>query len=267
MPCFHNLSAVPRSDPLEDIPIVDPLEKLGLLGPDILLSHATGTTPHEAATLTARGVHISTMPSTELQMTHGTPVCFRPDVAAQASLGVDCHSATASSIAREMHLVLQSTRARLDRPHIEADPPVAARTVAVPLREAFNLATVKGARAIGMGGEVGALRKGMLADVVAWDATSVGMVCAAQQDPVAAVMMHSSVADVDAVIVDGMIWKEGGKLRPVDVAVCADYGVAGRRVEWPEVSKELLDSREKIQAKIEDLDFDKAKQDLFGGGH
>ena len=246
-----------------DNPAVDHLEKLGLLGPDILLSHATGATPREAALLAEHGVHTSTTPSTELQMTHGSPVCFRPDLAAGASLGVDCHSVTAASLAREMHLALQSTRGRLDLPRTEAgvDP----GRVAVPLKAAFDLATVKGARAIGMGGEVGALREGLLADVVVWDATSPAMVCAAQQDPVAAVVMHSSVADVETVIVDGVVRKERGKLRPADVAVSAEYGVAGGSVEWPEVARELLESRERIQAQTKDLDFAKAKREMFGG--
>ena len=63
-----------------------------------------------------------------------------------------------------------------------------------------------------MGHELGALREGMLADVVVWNATSPGMVCAAVQDPVAAVVLHSSGADVEVVFVDGIVRMADDKL-------------------------------------------------------
>ena len=232
----------------QDTDPLAPLEKLKLLGPDILLSHFTGASAAEAALASGAGVHISTTPSTELQMALGTPACFRDDVSSQASFGVDCHSATAASIASEMRMGLQSARVRLDQPKIEAKPPQDPGHAAIPVREAFNLATVKGARAIRMGDDVGALREGMLADVVVWDGTSPGMVCAAVQDPVAAVVLHSSVADVNMVIIDGVIRKEGGQLKSSEVSITGDYGMEERRrLQWVTVVEELLASRERYE--------------------
>ena len=43
------------------------------------------------------------------------------------------------------------------------------------------------------------------------------MVCGAVHDPVAAIVLHSSVRDVDTVIVDRVIRKETGRLNPVDI--------------------------------------------------
>jgi cytosine/adenosine deaminase-related metal-dependent hydrolase len=91
------------------------------------------------------------------------------------------------------------------------------------VEEAFNLGTIQGARAVGMGAEIGSLTVGKLADIVIFDARSPGMLCAAEEDPVAAVVQHASIRDIEAVIVDGKIRKLDGKL----VSVKVDTEVAG----------------------------------------
>ena len=65
------------------------LKDYKLLGPDILLSHATGSTDEEFELLKEAGVHISCTPSTESQMAHGDLVGFRDDTL--GSLGADCN--------------------------------------------------------------------------------------------------------------------------------------------------------------------------------
>ncbi|KAH7007697.1 hypothetical protein EDB80DRAFT_684909 [Ilyonectria destructans] len=63
----------------------------------------------------------------------------------------------------------------------------------------------------------GSIAEGKLADLVIFDANSPEMLCAAEQDPVAAIVLHSSIGNVETVIVDGIIRKRGWKL--VDMAV------------------------------------------------
>jgi cytosine/adenosine deaminase-related metal-dependent hydrolase len=58
--------------------------------------------------------------------------------------------------------------------------------------------------------------KGKKADVVVFDAGTPSMLCATEQDPVVAVLRFSDVRDIDMVMVDGVIRKEGGKLTDVD---------------------------------------------------
>ena len=56
-------------------------------------------------------------------------------------------------------------------------------------------------------------------------------VCAAEHDPVAAVVRHSSILDIEMAIVDGVIRKENGRLFPVTVnsKTAAD---GTKDVEW-----------------------------------
>ncbi|KAF2627673.1 hypothetical protein BU25DRAFT_468706 [Macroventuria anomochaeta] len=82
---------------------------------------------------------------------------------------------------------------------------------------AFNLAIIKGVEAVNTSRNIGRLAEGFEANIVVFDALSPSMVAAAQHDPVAAINLHSTSADIDTVIVDGIIRKEGGKVLPVAV--------------------------------------------------
>lgn len=108
---------------------------------------------------------------------------------------------------------------------------------------------------MGMEEEIGSLAEGKLADIVIFDPQSPGMVCAAASDPVAAIVLHSSVRDVETVFVDGVIRKQGGRLSPISIDA--------KTLEWREVASELLKSRQKIQAKVEEIDYDKVLKALF----
>ncbi|KAJ7453209.1 hypothetical protein FB451DRAFT_1100564 [Mycena latifolia] len=231
--------------------LVNLLDSYGLLKDDILLSHASQALPEDAVQLIAEHAHISSTPDTELQMAHGAPVCFRTDLYKIASLGVDCHSNNSGDMLTQMRLALQSARgARNERFVARGALP---RTIHPTVEQAFNLGTIKGARAVGMGAEIGSLRAGKRADLVIFDAASPAMVCAAAHDPVAAIVLHASVRDVETVIVDGRIRKAGGKLCAVDVG-------GGAEVEWPEVAAKLLHSRRRLQEAIEAADMDGARE-------
>jgi cytosine/adenosine deaminase-related metal-dependent hydrolase len=68
--------------------VPDVLKNCNLLQPDILISHATGSTNEELEMLKENGVYVSCTPGTESQMAHGDLVGFREDVL--GSLGADC---------------------------------------------------------------------------------------------------------------------------------------------------------------------------------
>jgi imidazolonepropionase-like amidohydrolase len=81
--------------------------------------------------------------------------------------------------------------------------------------DVFNLATIKGARAAGLGDKIGSITVGKFADLVFWYKNTPGMIAAAEQDPVAAIIHHSSLRDVKSVMIDGMFRKRDCKLLPV----------------------------------------------------
>lgn len=53
-----------------------------------------------------------------------------------------------------------------------------------------------------MADQIGRMKVGVKADVLIFDATSLGMLTAVQEDPVAAIVLHSSVRDIETVIMN-----------------------------------------------------------------
>ncbi|KAI9704305.1 MAG: hypothetical protein M1836_007166 [Candelina mexicana] len=245
---------------------VDLLSAYGVLRPDILVSHASNASASDASKLKQVNIFISSTPDTELQMVLGDPVCFRPEFKPISSLGIDCHSNNSASIVSQMRLGMQSARGRHNKAII--DKGKTTTRVSVKVEEAFNLGTINGARAVHMEDTIGSLAEGKLADIVIFDAMSPSMCCAAEHDPVAAIVLHSSVRDIDTVIVNGEIRKQNGKLLSTKLEKQVPE-MSGGEVQWPEVARQLLKSREDIQKRIEGTDFDRATKaalKIFGGG-
>jgi cytosine/adenosine deaminase-related metal-dependent hydrolase len=229
-----------------DKSLVDTLESYNLLGPDILFSHATNITETDIAKLAEAKAWISTTPDTELQMGHGDIVCFREGCTNICALGIDCHSNNSGDIVSQMRLALQHERSHRNEKVIAQDK----RTMSLNLfvQDVFRLGTIQGARAIHMEDKLGSVEVGKLADLVIFDGNSPGMVCASEEDPVAAIVLHSSVRDIDTVIVDGHIRKRDGKLRSVKIdPSMTEVTVPKQNVEWNQVAKELISSRGRIQ--------------------
>ena len=240
------------------------IDSRGVLDETILISHGSGLPPADAALAKNRGAHFSCTPSTELQMSMGLPICYQEEmkeIHSHCGLGIDCHSNNGASIVNEMRIGLQAGRNSRNEKYLAKD--TAPRYVEPKVQYAFNLGTIQSARVARMEDKIGSLVVGKLADIVIFDATSPAMVCAAEQDPVAAVVLHSSPADIDTVIVDGVTRKSGGKLLSVKVDEEAKPVVKQDVLEWKDVSRELLRSRSEIQKRIEPLDLDAARKSLM----
>lgn len=234
------------------------LRDLGILGDRFLVSHGGNPSQEDADIYRQFGMHVSSTPSTELQMAMGSPVAaFRDDLGDAmpqcCSLGVDCHSNNSAFIPGEARLGLQSARASRGEKFLAQDK--SPNSVHYTVEEAFNLATIRGARAAKMADRVGSIAEGKLADLVIFSGTSPGMVSAAQHDPVAAVILHSSPADVEYVVVDGVLRKRAGKLVNVDVDKKAQGFVGQPKLAWDDVAKEVVSRREVLQKKIEKIDM------------
>lgn len=232
-----------------DDSLVDTLEAYDLLGPDILLSHATNLTSSDIQKLNQAKAWISTTPDTELQMGHGNIVCFQDGCPEISSLGIDCHINNSADMVSQMRLAFQHERSKRNEKVIADGKNV--RSLDLFVQDVFRLGTIKGARAIHMENEIGSIEVGKRADLVIFDATSSGMLCASEQDPVAAIVLHSSVRDIDTVIANGCIRKRYGKLVPVDIDPSLPGVTIPRiRMGWCQIAREVLSSRERIQSAI-----------------
>ena len=136
-------------------------------------------------------------------------------------------------------------------------------TVGYSVEEAFNLATIRGAHAMKIADQIGSIAEGKLAYLVIFDAISPSMVCGSEHDPVAAIILHSSPADMETVIVDGIVRKQNGELTDVKL----DQGgkqVAGKDVLlWKDTASNLVESRKRIQQEYEKIDFEDAEKKVM----
>jgi cytosine/adenosine deaminase-related metal-dependent hydrolase len=106
-----------------------------------------------------------------------------------------------------MRMWLQSTRLglyqeTLDRFKIPSNTPMT-------VRQAFLLGTRNGGLALKRP-DLGVLREGAIADVLVFSTDAIGLV--GWSDPVAAIVLHSNVADIEDIYVGGQLVKQGGKL-------------------------------------------------------
>lgn len=179
-------------------------------------------------------------------MGHGWPVCFQENARSISSLGIDCHSNNAGSIVAQMKIGLQAERARRNGRIHEAGK-IPAR-VQVSAQDAFQLGTIGGARAIKLSDRIGSLEEGKHADLVIWDTLSPAMICAAEEDPIGAIILHSAPSDIDAVIVDGQFRKRNGRLATtkLELELMPNMNHEKSEVQWRDVVTELLKSRQSI---------------------
>ncbi|KAK8109937.1 hypothetical protein PG999_008074 [Apiospora kogelbergensis] len=247
---------------------VQVLHSHGLLGPDVLLAHATSPHDVDADLYRASGACVSSTPNTELQM--GLfPVALRPDHYDHASLGVDCHSWGVPGIPGQMRMMLQA--ARFERGEWFASQGLWSRDTGFAAEQVFNLGTLGGARAAGLQGEVGSLKVGMKADILVFDTDSPGMLAAASENPVAAIVLHSNPSDIEMVIVDGVVRKEGGKLLDtrVTAAPVEEKSVVspGTTLSWKAVARKILDSQHSLKTRAKGMDFEADEEVLIDMMH
>lgn len=238
--------------------IVQLLKSHDLLGPDILLSHATWPHQGDGKLYQETGAFVSSTPNTELQM-GSVPVALFDDHYHNASIGVDCHSWGVAGIPGQMRLMLQAARGFRGEELTQKGQWTLKTGFSV--EQVFNLGTLGGAKACGLQDEIGSLKEGRKADIAIFDAESPSMLAAAVEDPVAAIVLHSNPSDIDTVIIDGIVRKHGGKLVDITTVpaphVTRSPAKPGTKLSWRDVAEHVLESRMSLKQKMEGIDVEK----------
>ena len=84
----------------------------------------------------------------------------------------------------------------------------------------LELATIDGARSMGIGDSVGSLTPGKRADLIMVDTRAVNL--AVLTEPAHLLVEAAQPANVDTVMIDGRIVKRGGRLTSLDVGEVVD---------------------------------------------
>ena len=187
--------------------VVTLLSQHGLLGPDVQLVHPQGISEEELKLLAATGTTMSCSPVIELlyaQATRGE-IQFQEllEEGVQMSLSVDSSAASANAdFFNCMRALLWSHKQRFgSRIPLEA-------------QRLLELATIDGARDLGIADRTGSLTPGKRADILMVRAKdpNIGPVI----DPAFALVYSAQPSNIDTVIVDGRILLRNSRFTAVD---------------------------------------------------
>jgi 5-methylthioadenosine/S-adenosylhomocysteine deaminase len=189
--------------------MIKQLANLNLLGPDTTYIHCCYFSEDEWRLVADSGGTISIAPQVELQMGHGWPPVMKTiEYGLRPSLSIDVVTTVPGDMFTQMRAAFAAERARVNAVCWEANTEVPETMLTA--RQMLEAATINGAHVAGLADVTGSLTPGKKADVVLVDARALNMVPII--DPYAAVTLCADVSNVDTVIVDGMVRKQGGKL-------------------------------------------------------
>lgn len=208
------------------------LERVGMLGPDVVLAHCSGLPADEVSHLRDSGVNVIHCPTGPAKMGSGvTPVKELLDAGITVGLGSDGGPANNSAdLIRDFKWVAYLQKLR------HHDPTV------VPREAVLEMATIGGARAVGLDHLIGSIEVGKRADIIVlrtdgphWTPT---------MNPLSNLVYSASGADVDTVMVNGEILMEGRAMTRLDEDVILEearrhaedlYSLAGVDIPtaWP----------------------------------
>ena len=187
------------------------LESIGFWGPKTIAAHGVWVNDEDIAILRRRGIGVSHNPESNMKLASGTaPVVAYLKAGVALGLGTD---GAASNNDLDMFEAMR--QASFLAKHATHDP------TAVPAQAALDLATIGGARALGMEKQIGSLEPGKRADLIT---VAVG---ASRQVPLYDAVSHLVYVtrgdDVRTTIVDGKILMRERAVKTLNrAAVIAD---------------------------------------------
>lgn len=183
------------------------LENLGVLGANVLLSHALGLDASEVEVIARTGTKVVAVPTAALKGGSGmTAEGLLPEMLARGvtvGLGTDAgNNSNLVETLRAMYLIAVLYKdARRD-------------VTMIPAETALELATIRGAAALGLADEIGSLEAGKKADLVLFDTRRPEW--RTLFNPVNNLVYNADGRSVHTVLVDGRVVVEGGRPLFVD---------------------------------------------------
>jgi cytosine/adenosine deaminase-related metal-dependent hydrolase len=192
------------------------LEAAGLLADNVNIVHGNNLTDEQLRKFVDLGMSFSITPENEMAQGHGHPITGRlRRLGSGPTLGVDLESVLSGDLFTVARIALAMQRA-LDNADYRAAHATIPDTSTVPVREALSWVTTRGARMLRMEHLIGSLKPGKQADLVLIDARQINM--HPVHDPLASVVMQTSLANIDSVMIAGRWNKRHGKLLYTDLA-------------------------------------------------
>jgi 5-methylthioadenosine/S-adenosylhomocysteine deaminase len=183
---------------------VQHLAELGCFAVPTVAAHGIYVDEADRRLLREGRVSVAHNPGSNLKLANGiAPVQALLDDGVNVSLGTDGAASNNNlNLFEEMHL------AALLQKWLRRD------AEALPAREVLRMATIRGARALGLDSAIGSLEVGKQADVIVVDAARPHL--APRHDPIALLVYSAQAADVCTVLVDGQVLMDEHELCTID---------------------------------------------------
>lgn len=192
------------------------LDMAGLLGDHINIVHGHALNDVQLQRFCELGMSFSAAAESEMSQGHGHPLTGRLRALGRApSLGVDLESVMSGDMLTQARIALGIQRS-LDNVAYRETYGTIPPTSTITTREALSWVTLEGARMLKQSHRIGSLAAGKQADLVLIRASDLNM--QPVHDPVNSVVMQTSLANIDSVMVAGCWKKRHGQLLGVDLA-------------------------------------------------
>jgi len=195
------------------------LRKQGLLVKDLQIIHGIFSSPEEMDAMAAAGAVASVSPYSELRIGFGiTKILEYLDHGVTLGLSVDTTPLTGNCDMFGIMKVVQN----IENGRAENE-------FKLPARRVVELATIEGARSLGLADRIGSIAKGKRADLLLVNTRDINM--GPFTDPYYMLVDSAQPWNVDTVMVDGRILKRGGRLTAIDTGMLmAEASKASRAV-------------------------------------
>jgi 5-methylthioadenosine/S-adenosylhomocysteine deaminase len=195
------------------------LARLGVLGPHVLGAHGVWLGPQDIQTLAQARASISHNPESNMKLASGTAP-LADYIAAGVSVGLGTDGAASNN---DLDMFEAMRQAAFLQKVVRVDP------TAAPASLVLEMATRRGAQAIGMGNRLGQLTPGRRADLIVVDTTAPHL--QPMFDPIAQVVYAAKASDVRTTVVHGRVLMHDRVVKTLDRrAVLADAQTMAERV-------------------------------------
>ena len=182
---------------------VEYLDTVGLAAPHVALAHCVHLNDAELDILARTGTHVLHCPSSNMKLGSGiariTEMLERRISVSLGADGAPCNNRLDMFTEMRAAALLQKVKHGAN---------------ALSASRVLRMATIDGARALGLDGEVGSLETGKRADITIVDLDRLHLT--PRPDIISTVVYAAEAADVRTVIIDGQIVLEEGKLTTLD---------------------------------------------------
>lgn len=187
-----------------DMTPIEYCESVNMVGPRVLLIHCVQLGSDDIKRLAKTGTHVTHNPVCNAKLASGiAPIAEMVDMGVNVSLGTDGGPSNNSyDMINDMRWASYLQKVKIGDP------------TAMPVESVFELATINGAKAMGLEDQIGSIEVGKQADFVALNMNKPHLTPA--PDPVSAIVCAGSGKDVDTVVIAGKVVVENGVVLTMD---------------------------------------------------